>query len=421
MKRISRDFLALPIPKIRSGILLLSVLCLTGAGIKQGSILFQEAFSYREEGRFLQSQGKLHEALTVYRLALAARPDYAEAYNDLGVLLESLGKTADAQEAYRVALRYDPQLAPAHSNLALLHEEGGRIKEAAEHWAARIRLGPPDDPWVIKSREKLAQYNLPIPLSPEEVVENRQKGIRAAFEAGQTHLRAKRWEEAKAEFRKVLELDPKNRDARELIRKAEAGADWQAEQARRQMQVSRERVERESRLIREREEAKTRSAAGKAAAPSPVHQHAQPAPHAQRLSKKELAKADRRALAIQREMAALERPNGRPVPVQRKPEKQPVTAVPDLPAPAAKPASSAAPDALALEGEVAKQKAQVRQQTFHDLYQRALAAMREGRYEDAAESYQQILTLEPAERAAQQGLGRARKAQEQAQKTAESS
>ena len=153
----------------------------SGANVKPGEILLQDAVSFRAEGRQLQDAGEIQGASAAYRRAVTVNPSYAEAYNDLGVVLESLGNLQEAEEAYKSAVTLKPDFGAAHSNLASLYEETGRTKEAAEHWSARIRLGPPDDPWVIKAREKVTHYQLPITETPREVAENKKQAVKLAM------------------------------------------------------------------------------------------------------------------------------------------------------------------------------------------------------------------------------------------------
>jgi DNA-binding transcriptional MerR regulator len=88
-------------------------------------------------GRLLHVDGRLQEALEVYR-----GTDTAEAlisYN-LGVLLEDFERESDAVSAYREALALDPRLADAHFNLARLYERTSRPKDALRHLLAYRRL-----------------------------------------------------------------------------------------------------------------------------------------------------------------------------------------------------------------------------------------------------------------------------------------
>ncbi|MGH8706329.1 MAG: tetratricopeptide repeat protein [Burkholderiales bacterium] len=64
-----------------------------------------------------QDQGKLDRAISCYRRALRARPDFAEAHNDLGTAYFAKGWYQEAVASYRETLRLNPDNHSAHANL----------------------------------------------------------------------------------------------------------------------------------------------------------------------------------------------------------------------------------------------------------------------------------------------------------------
>ena len=232
------------------GPFLLTALFLTGAKFPPpGEVVWQEGVLYRVEGRHLQEVGKLRDAVSAYRKAVVVRPDYAEAYNDLGVVLESLEDFKQAEEAYLTALKFKPDFGAAHSNLALLYEGTQRLKEAATHWGARVRLGPPGDPWVVKAREKLTQYQFSIPETAEQRAQDRSKEIRFTLESGRAHLEAKRYDKAIEEFERVLRVAPANPDAKRLLRSAKMKAQRDQGRQARELETSQARVKKKMGLL----------------------------------------------------------------------------------------------------------------------------------------------------------------------------
>ncbi len=339
------------------GLLLLVIsLCATNRMPIPGEIVMQEGVAYREEGRQLQSVGDLERAAAAYQKAITVRPGYAEAYNDLGVVLESMGKIDRAEEAYKTALRFKPDLAAAHSNLALLYEETNRVKEAANHWGARVQMGSSSDPWVIKAREKLTKYNLPIPESQEALTMKRKDEVQKAVLAGRVHLEAGRWDKAAEQFQQALKLDPGNVNARKLLQVTEVRAQKE-----------------EARLAKGFKPAKARGKKVQAAR-----------------RKKEMKKAAKTAETAREE--ALREAEER---LQAQQEGQ---------------AHAVSAQAESVAEAYAKEKSQVRQRSAGELYNRALTAMREGHYQDAKDQFKQILTLDPNNREARQGLERSEKA-----------
>lgn len=397
---------------LKAGGILLSALCLMGTREPlPGDIMIQEGIAYRSEGKKLQASGDLRGAAAAYQRAVTVFPAYAEAFNDLGVVLESLEDRARAQQAYETALKLKPSMATAHTNLALLHEEAGRIKEASEHWVARIRMGPPEDAWVLRARERLRKYNLPVPESQEELVQKRRDEVKLAIEGGRAHMEAGRYEAAVKEFERARALDPGNLQAGRLLSAAQSKAKLAGVKQMKQDQLSQARMLKEVERARKEELALKAEAERKAKlekrvepvkkaaparlpvpAPSELERLTREMEAAKKAAQKETGKEARKEVVVQ-----VKKPAAAPAPVS-------TTALPVLPAP--KPPA----DALAAAREFAKEKSQFRGRTTQELYRRGAAAMREGRYPDAADAYRQILILHPDERDAKLALERAEKA-----------
>jgi tetratricopeptide (TPR) repeat protein len=90
-------------------------------------------------GRLLHEHGRMQEAETVYREALAHGADGTLLFN-LAVLLEDLHRADEAAAAYRAALAAAPDLADAHFNLARLCEARGLKQDAVRHLSAFRKL-----------------------------------------------------------------------------------------------------------------------------------------------------------------------------------------------------------------------------------------------------------------------------------------
>jgi predicted Zn-dependent protease len=88
-------------------------------------------------GRLLHLQGKISDAVKLYRAAHGADADVL--YN-LGVALEDLGESDEAIVAYQQVLALDADYGDAHHNLARLWEQAGDERRALRHWNAFRRL-----------------------------------------------------------------------------------------------------------------------------------------------------------------------------------------------------------------------------------------------------------------------------------------
>jgi Flp pilus assembly protein TadD len=340
------------------------------------SLRWEEGRAYRTQGQNLQQAGRLYEALAAYQKAAAIYPSYAEAYNDMGVVLESLGRTREAEQAYWRALELKPNLAAVHSNLALLYESQGKVKEAGEHWLARVRLGPPDDPWVGKARQKLAQYGIPIPvemkLQPVEVEKGKKadRERKKALEAAQARVaeEAKRLEKEKKVSQGKAEVGTKP----VVVKGAQVPVEMKPQpvdvekgkkadlERKKALEVAQARVAEEAKRL----EKEKKVSQGKAEAGKPV-----------------VVK-------------------GAQVPVEMKPQS--VAKEKEI-----------SQEALKIAKEYEQQRLQIRAQTVQELYRRGLDELRAGRYEEAERAFRDALTLDPNHRPARDGLERVQTAQKE--------
>lgn len=90
-------------------------------------------------GRLLHERGESAPAEAHYRLALCARGDVGVYWFNLGVSVEDQRRRAEAVACYRLALEHDPLIADAHWNLARLLDVSGDAalqSEALRHLAA---------------------------------------------------------------------------------------------------------------------------------------------------------------------------------------------------------------------------------------------------------------------------------------------
>jgi tetratricopeptide (TPR) repeat protein len=95
-------------------------------------------------GRLLQEAGRLAQAETSYREAVALDPGHARAYNNLGCVLHMQGRLDDALAAYRRALDLDPSLPQANQNYASIVRDAGTLERAAEEYRRATRAHPGD-------------------------------------------------------------------------------------------------------------------------------------------------------------------------------------------------------------------------------------------------------------------------------------
>jgi Flp pilus assembly protein TadD len=119
--------------------------------------------------------GRLEEAADHYRKSLEIEPK-AEIYSDLGFIMAGMGEAEAARADYEKALELDPNCSSAHVNLAVALVQKGRLAEAESHYRRALRARP-----------TAQTYN----------------GLGFVL-ARQGHT-----DQALAEFRKAIEVDPK--------------------------------------------------------------------------------------------------------------------------------------------------------------------------------------------------------------------
>ncbi len=86
-------------------------------------------------------EGKLEEAESHYRQALAAKPT-APTYNGLGYVLAQQGRKDEAVAEYRKAIDVDAKFTPAYNNLAEALAEQGKLEEAEHYYKRSLAQQP---------------------------------------------------------------------------------------------------------------------------------------------------------------------------------------------------------------------------------------------------------------------------------------
>ncbi len=101
-----------------------------------------EAEALLNRGVELHSQGKLDEAIAIYREVARLKPERAEPHYNLGVGLEAQGKLDEAVAEFRKAIRLEPGAVDAHVYLGNALKVQGRLDEAIASYRAAIRFDP---------------------------------------------------------------------------------------------------------------------------------------------------------------------------------------------------------------------------------------------------------------------------------------
>jgi Tfp pilus assembly protein PilF len=146
------------------------------------------------------------------RSASASRDTRERAYrsNNVGVALLEQLKYPEAAAAFREALTIDASLAIARLNLglALLYEQDldGAVREAAE--AARLMPEAPQPPYVLGLAARAQNRNDEARRQFERVLQIDPSDVGANVNLAQINLEDRRYDEAIAELRPVVDAEP---------------------------------------------------------------------------------------------------------------------------------------------------------------------------------------------------------------------
>ncbi len=170
-------------------------------------------------GRFLETQGRLDEALEQYRLAAQEKPWLAAVHYNLGTAHLQKGALADAEAALLEALDLRPDYPKALGNLGLLYASQNQTEKARVQFERAVAVAP-DDPTALGN---LGTYY----LSEGHLVRaigllNRAVEADPAYLDGWlnlalAHFRNDAFEQAAEAARKALEIDPANPQARQIL------------------------------------------------------------------------------------------------------------------------------------------------------------------------------------------------------------
>ena len=194
--------------------------------------------------RHLAAAGRTEEALATYRKTVTLNPKDVRAWNNLGLLLAQQGSAADAEQAYRSALEEAPNYTLARANLGNLLMDAGRFDEGVAVYEEGIELDPKNAElmnglgWRFGLKNDtdraLSWYDGALEAAPtflaarinranllakvgrmdaaendaRTAVEQSPQNAQAVFVLGNIYAMAGRNEEAAAQYRRALELDP---------------------------------------------------------------------------------------------------------------------------------------------------------------------------------------------------------------------
>lgn len=162
-------------------------------------------------GQLAESQGDTNRAIEQYLAAIKIEPKNKDALYRLGVVYCSARRYPDAIAAWKQYIKATDGDATGYSNLGFCRELAGDRREAENAYRKGIEKDPQNNPCRVNYGLLLARDNriteatiqLQTVLTPAEVHYN----LASVFEY------EGRYDQARSEYRKALDLDPNLADA----------------------------------------------------------------------------------------------------------------------------------------------------------------------------------------------------------------
>jgi tetratricopeptide (TPR) repeat protein len=175
-------------------------------------------------GMALYQRGRLEEAATQYRAALALAPDYVKAHANLGATLLASGQVAAGIAEYERALSLRPDFEDAHFSLAEALAGSGQWVQAMEEYRTALRLAPEDAPAHLGLARVLAQSGQLDAGIAEATLAAKLDPDNAAppLELGKMLAQEGRLPEAVPPLQRALQLDPGSQSAKEILARIQA-------------------------------------------------------------------------------------------------------------------------------------------------------------------------------------------------------
>ncbi|HET9765951.1 MAG TPA: sulfatase-like hydrolase/transferase [Thermoanaerobaculia bacterium] len=176
-----------------------------------GNAVFRMSYA-----RVLRDQGRIAEALPLYRQAAALSPADPQVWYELATALQRAGEGDEARAALEEALRHDPGGPQAHNALAIVLANAGKLAEARDHLRAALAVDARDaqiwnnlgnvERGLGQADEAAAAYQRAIVLDPR--YPDPLNGMGALEVARQRPAAALPW------FDRALALAPTQHEAR---------------------------------------------------------------------------------------------------------------------------------------------------------------------------------------------------------------
>ena len=179
-----------------------------------------DAWAHYWQGAIAEARGRTEEALAAYREAIRIQPRLIEAQTKLAGVLVRAGRLQKALDRLQTVVELDPVHQPrAWFNLGLIRAQTGDVGGARDAFERAATL----DPDLVPAHIQLGTLYLRAELFEDAIPHFRNAVVADSTNAsavgslGMAHLQLGHTERARQLFTRVLELDPDNQGARQLL------------------------------------------------------------------------------------------------------------------------------------------------------------------------------------------------------------
>ncbi len=169
-----------------------------------------------QHGWQLHQAGEHHEAEMIYRQALLAPSQQANAWCYLGILFYDTGKFGDSLSAYEKAIALQPSFPVALSNRANTLSAMGKFEEAVASCDAALALKPDyATAWTNLGavRTKMGEFDAAAECFRQSLEVSPDNNEPAHRNLGATLVRQGRFQEGSEQTARALQINPRNADA----------------------------------------------------------------------------------------------------------------------------------------------------------------------------------------------------------------
>lgn len=174
----------------------------------------QDTGSYFNMGMAYYLDGDSQRSISSYKKALEIAPDHTDALNNLATVYANMQKYKEAEELFKKVLKFNPNHASAKNNLIQLYKIQGKHEESIKldaDYAKTVHLNLAKGYYEKGEIDNaISEMRKVLALDPTDVQSLRN--------LGSFYLLQKRYKEARSEFNKVLERDPNDNYAKQMLK-----------------------------------------------------------------------------------------------------------------------------------------------------------------------------------------------------------